>query len=166
MNLVKVEDIPIGQDVDITNLDHIVKLYGDMIDFARENGYPLGVSAVQLGIPEKFFIARCSMYPYGISDVDYGYIGYINCEYLPPKVLSEIISVEGCLSLPGRIFAVKRFPSINLKGYMMSVDIDTFSVETLKVDQIVSNKELSAILQHEIDHQNGILISDLGNEIV
>lgn len=166
MNLVKVEDIPIGQDVDITDVNHIVQLYGDMVNFARENGYPLGVSAVQLGISEKFFIARCSMYPYGVSDIDYGYIGYINCEYLPPKVLSEIISVEGCLSLPDRIFAVKRFPSINLKGYMMSVDIDTFAVETLKIDQLVTNSQLAVILQHEIDHGNNILISDLGEEVV
>lgn len=165
MNLVKPENIPVGIDVDINNTDRIAELYGKMIDFARYNNYPLGLSAVQLGIPAKFFIARCPMYPMGESSIDYGYIGYINCQYFPPKNLSEVISVEGCLSLPNRLFSVKRFNNIKLEGYMMSVDVDTYEVETLKVDQYVTNTQLAIILQHEIDHHHNILISDIGDEI-
>lgn len=165
MNLVKVEEIPPGQDVDINDVDHIIDLYGKMVQFARENGYPLGLSAVQLGIPEKFFIARCDMYPYGDSTIDYGYIGYINCQYFPPTPPAEVVSIEGCLSLPGKIFKLNRFPRMGLKGYMMSVNVDTFEIEVLKVDQLVTNSKLAVILQHEIDHQFGILISDLGDEI-
>lgn len=165
MNLVSVEEIPLGQDVDISDTDHIIDMYGKMVQFSRTNGYPLGLSAVQVGIPEKFFIARCDMYPYGDSDIDYGYIGYINCQYFPPTPPAEVVSIEGCLSLPGKIFKLNRFPRINLRGYMMGVNVDTFEVEVLKINQLVTNSRLAQVLQHEIDHGNNILISDLGDEI-
>lgn len=165
MEIVAVDKIPLGEEV--TDKDLMVDLYADLTRFARENGYPLGLSAVQLGLPHKFFIARYPFLPevFGDDETTLGYIGYANTTYVPAKNVAEVISVEGCLSLPGELYKLKRFAQIVINGEIMSVDIDTLEVETLKLENVlIANSYAGVVLQHEIDHQHGILISHLGDK--
>ena len=163
--IVPVEEIPIGEDINIDNHEEILDLYNILIKFAISNDYPLGLSAVQLGIPKKFFIARCSI-PDIIGHAGLEYVGYANCTYTSTKDnILEIMSTEGCLSIPGLLYDVKRFVHIHMIGYMMTIDPISLAVEMIQINTDIKNQLISVILQHEIDHQHGILISDLGTEL-
>lgn len=62
---------------------------------------------------------------------------------------------EGCLSLPGRYFSVKRYKKIVVTG--LDRHGNPIEIET-------KSKQLAKILQHEIDHLNGITIADKGKK--
>lgn len=78
-----------------------------------------------------------------------------NLVMLNPKIINKkgkINSIEGCLSIPNRIFKVKRFKKItviskNIYGKLYKMNIN-------------NDYELSICIQHEIDHLNGILCID------
>ena len=63
---------------------------------------------------------------------------------------------EGCLSVPGRRFNVTRYKKITVEG---------LDEHGNKVEFTTKSKKLAVILQHEIDHLNGITIADKGKEI-
>lgn len=170
MKLVPYNEIPAGEDVDLNDVQGILSLYSDMIEFAKTSGYPLGLSAVQLGIPKKLFIARPQIVPYqqnlaGSSALDRLYQCFINCEYTCGKDRREVKSIESCLSIPDKVYEVNRFAYINVKGYAFNINPDTLESEITPVDMYIHNMYMSVVLQHEIDHQHGILISDLGEEV-
>lgn len=61
---------------------------------------------------------------------------------------------EGCLSLPGEVYLVKRAKKIHLKYF----DLDG------KKQKIKAKGLLAEVIQHEVDHLNGILICDKTRE--
>lgn len=63
-------------------------------------------------------------------------------ERAPETVLME----EGCLSIPGQWFMVQRYPWIRLRSGAIYQGVR------------------AQVIQHECDHLNGILISDIGVE--
>ena len=65
-------------------------------------------------------------------------------------------NVEGCLSLPERYFNVKRFKKMRITGLDENAD---------PIDITTKSKQLAKVLQHEIDHLNGITIADKGKEV-
>lgn len=161
MHLVEVNEIPkVGEVVDVPtdNLVEVYKVCQQMEEICNEaNG--IGLSAVQVGIPWKLFLVKNPI------DDSYGY--YINCEYIP-KGPEKIISTEGCLSLVGdddspRLFVVERLKSITVKGHKLS-DKGGLSLEPFEKDYEMSFENV--VFQHEIDHQLGILISDIGKEFL
>jgi peptide deformylase len=110
----------------------------------KENG--IGISAVQVGIPYNFFIIfRNNIFEY-----------YLNAEYY--GIGEKTISKEGCLSLKNRFFNVERYKSVLIKGSLVLRD-------SIRQFEKIENNYYSFVFQHEIDHSNGILISDIGEEI-
>ena len=95
-----------------------------------------GLAAIQIGIPLRF-----AWFKYNEEEFT----------LLNPRIISYAgkrkIIEEGCLSIPSQYFKVKR---------------------RYKIKYISDGKKLSArgfkaeLIQHEIDHMNGILISDKG----
>ena len=71
-----------------------------------------------------------------------------------PRVVSKSIKKtemeEGCLSMPGRFGPVRRPAKVEVSAYN----------EQGKRVLIKADKLLAKVLQHEIDHLNGILIID------
>jgi len=71
-----------------------------------------------------------------------------------PKIISHSkeveVDIEGCLSLPDQEFKIKRYESIKV----LANDVDGRRVK------IKASGVLSRVLQHEIDHLDGILIID------
>lgn len=65
----------------------------------------LGLSASQLGIPKKYFVAR------DMKDEENKFTMYFNPRYYPNSK-SRITFKEGCLTYPGIELAVKRYKSI------------------------------------------------------
>lgn len=80
-------------------------------------------------------------------------------EIINPEIISasgEAIDEEGCLSLPGVTLNMTRYARIHVKGFSA-------------VGRPVVLREkgfLARILQHEIDHLNGVLIIDKGVPVV
>lgn len=79
---------------------------------------------------------------------------------IDPEIISsgseDTDLVEGCLSIPGKRFVVKR-PSVVRVGFTF-LDNKRYEMEFTGIS--------AKCVQHEIDHLNGILICDRGPEFV
>ncbi len=141
----------------------------------KHNG--VGLSAVQVGLPWKLFILQSI--DREKSDMSRKFRYFIDCEY---ESLGEEKAgmVEGCLSLPNRLFRVSRWKDFKVIGYELVAErasipefIDcnlTFYAQTIsgtKDDRLASLLSLRhAAMQHEIDHHRNILIRDIGEEVI
>jgi len=158
MKIVSIEEIPkITESTPLANVSELYAIGQKMEALCVENN-GVGLAAAQVGIPWKFFVC------YDEKSKCFNYM--VDCEYKP---LSEDkhLSIEGCLSIRGsnnqmRHFKVMRYDSISVTGKKIAAN-DKLEIEDF---QKVIRKGLEcAIFQHEIDHQNNILISDIGQEI-
>ena len=98
----------------------------------------LGLAAPQVGILKRVIIA----------DVGDGLVSLVN-----PKILwrqGKDVMSEGCLSIPGINLEIKRSKEVIVEG---------LTKEGEKV-QLGAVGLLARVLQHEIDHLDGILIVD------
>jgi peptide deformylase len=118
--------------------DSIQKLIDDMIDTLRDTG-GAGLAAPQIGVPLQVVVIE-------IPDEDV--VTLINPELV--KTSGEREMVEGCLSLPGYRGEVKRWESVTVKGRDRNG----------KAIRIKADGLLAHVLQHEIDHINGIVYID------
>lgn len=66
-----------------------------------------------------------------------------------------IVGTEGCLSIPGLVGDVERSESVTVKGFSRRG----------QPTKIKAKGWLARIFQHEVDHLNGILFTDLALEI-
>lgn len=67
-----------------------------------------------------------------------------------------IESLEGCLSLPGRVYKVTRSSKVSV----------AYRDLTGALKYLYASKMLAIIVQHEVDHLNGILIDQSGVAVV
>ncbi len=114
------------------------KFIEDMLEtMYEEDG--VGLAATQVDVQKRMLVC---------SDRENEYILF------NPKIIatSEVrkFEVEGCLSLPGLQASVPRFEKVIVKAR----DINWEEIE------ITAKGLLSIILQHEIDHLNGVLYID------
>lgn len=150
MNLVPVSEIPMPPAINAVGLDDLINTYKlcKQMEVLCSESNGIGLSAVQVGIPLKLFVVNFKDH----------YEYFINCEYSAVDNAELVESIEGCLSLPDRFFVVKRHPAVHVKGYRLSADC---KLETFEGDF----KGLYAIVvQHEIDHHNGVMIDTIGKE--
>lgn len=158
MEIVPVENIPSKEEVKSIldkdeDLEKIYEVYNNFLKMKKLCFLTgVGLSAVQVGLPLSMFVAK----------IDDDWRFFLNCEYAPTEHDEMITSLEGCLSIPDRKFSVDRHSSIIMSGQEMYVDADLV-VKEIKEEFSGLN---AIIVQHEIDHQNGILISDIGLEMV
>ncbi len=123
--------------------DDVLKILNDMKDIMYSyNG--IGLAAEQLGILKRLVVVDIK--PGGNSHL----IKLINPEIVASEGTYEEHD-EGCLSVPGYYDTVKN----RKKGVKVKyLDIDGN-------DRIIETEDfLSVVLQHEIDHLNGILFID------
>jgi len=159
MKIVEVANIPTKDEVETikiseANAPKILKLCLEMHELCeQERG--IGLSAVQVGLPLKLFI---------VKNKDGSYSNYVNCDYVP-LTQTKSTSVEGCLSLRKngsfRFFKVDRFENVQITGWELLIGED---VKFVPVDKSL-NDFYAVVFQHEIDHQNQVLISEIGQEV-
>ena len=77
----------------------------------------------------------------------------INPERVAEEGSSE--ALEGCLSVPERMGRVKRYEKIKINYTGIEGEEKTLEAEDF----------LARIIQHEMDHLNGILYTDLADEM-
>lgn len=114
----------------------------------------LGLSAPQVGLFKRVFLANLSP----------GYLAFINPE-ITWTSSDDIPSEEGCLSLPDVTRCVNRHSQIIVKADTL-VKIPSLTVYAPfefedNPDPIRLKDRDARIVQHEIDHLNGILLIDL-----
>lgn len=103
----------------------------------------LGIAAPQMGVQKNIIVCR-----YKINDDDSVRI------YINPRIISHsnvaCISVEGCLSIPRLECSVRRYADIDVE----------YLDENLQEQKIYVEEIESFVIQHEIDHLNGVLMTD------
>jgi peptide deformylase len=113
----------------------IQKLIRDMIDTMRSaNG--VGLAAIQVGVPERVIVVELPEEPSADDEEE------------EPRAKEE--GIEGCLSVPGWVGEVSRHLAITVKGQ----DVKGKPVR-LKAEGMFAR-----VLQHEIDHCDGVLFID------
>ncbi|KKM12934.1 peptide deformylase [Clostridiales bacterium PH28_bin88] len=116
---------------------NIVKLLQNMAD-TMYDAPGVGLAAPQIGISKRVIVI----------DAGEGLIELINPEIISAE--GQEVDVEGCLSVPGLQGEVRRAARVKVAG----LDREGKAV-------IVEGEGLLArVLQHEIDHLNGILFVD------
>ncbi len=116
----------------------IHKLINDMLETMR-SAPGVGLSAPQVGVPLRVAV---------ISLPEQEDITLINPQIVRRR--GERLVDEGCLSIPGYIGQVKRSVSVTIKGRDRNG----------KEIRIKANDLLAQVLEHEINHLNGVLYID------
>lgn len=162
MKIVDLKDIPVATDTPLNNLMELFSVCQRMEKLCIESK-GLGLSAVQVGIPWKLFVYWDN---YPNKPYDFKYI--VNAEY-DSVGDSKSNSLESCLSIKNedgilKYFKLKRFDNIKVNGKILIHDGDKPFLENF--EKFLEGDVLCVVFQHEIDHQRGKLISDLGEEIL
>ena len=121
--------------------EELKKLASDMFDtmYAEEG---VGLAAPQVGISERLIVVDPHL-------EDSEKFALFNPEILESSKVTEK-GEEGCLSIPGLRDVVERSSRVRVKGVTPEGETKEFEAEGL----------LARILQHEIDHLDGVLFID------
>ncbi|MEM8923656.1 MAG: peptide deformylase [Actinomycetota bacterium] len=123
---------------EVTEIDgKLAALADDMLATMYEQP-GIGLAAPQVGVAKRFFV-------YDIGDGPNVLINPVIHEWR-----EEWMYEEGCLSVPGLSWEIVRPKEIHATG----LDIDGNEV-SMEADEL-----LSRLLQHEVDHLDGILLMD------
>lgn len=117
------------------------RLIGDLIQTAeaQENPLALGLAASQVGVFKKVFVAR----------IQNKYRAFVNGRIVK-RSKEESALLEGCFSIKG------------IYGHVMRASEITVEAQDMRGRKVKRNyKGLAAkIIQHEIDHADGVLFVD------
>ncbi len=101
----------------------------------------VGLAANQIGWNKRVILVR----------MKHAYVIMINPEMEVSRMFGTMVKKETCLSHPGKITKVKRYKRIK-------VSYDPYSMEPIDRVTNTYTKMTSRIIQHEMDHLDGILI--------
>ena len=159
IELLESKDIP--KEIADTDLSDLSKIYvvAQHMEKICLDKKGVGLSAVQVVIPWKFFIY--------LDENSNKFKYMINCNYEPIGE-EKYLSIEGCLSIFDFNGNLKRFKlmrdhKVKITGKQLILENN--ELKLVDFEEIFEKGFTATVFQHEIDHQNGILISDIGEEI-
>jgi peptide deformylase len=117
-------------------------LVHEMLVLMRANS-GIGLAAPQVGVRKRLFVCK----------LEGRTLCAINPQLKQNKGTAEMI--EGCLSLPGVQVKVARNKKLLLRGYDVQGRRTRFKLSGL----------WARVAQHEVDHLNGVLICDYGEDL-
>lgn len=133
--------------------DETLALIDDMVrscldwESSRPHEVAVALAAVQIDRLERVVIVRADFDDRSNKD----FIALINPEISKTEGDPVVIQPEGCLSVSGGLYGmVKRYPKVRVKAINTSGEVVRIKAEGF----------LSMLLQHEIDHVNGITFVD------
>ena len=140
-----------AQKVDLSNLKHIRKIVTDLADTMRHTNL-VGMAAPQIGVGSRVFVTEIRKTPTrrDVSTLDPLRI------FINPRIIQSskrrIVDFEGCGSVAsGGLFGpVKRPETIAVRAH--NENGEEFELETSGL--------LARIIQHEMDHLDGICFVD------
>jgi len=122
----------------------IIKLIDDMVD-TMYDAEGVGLAAPQVGILKRIIVIDCGD--------ETGLIEMINPEIIAKE--GEQLGPEGCLSIAGISGDVLRAMTVTVKGLNRHGEEIT----------ITGSELLARAFQHEVDHLNGILFTELAEKL-
>ena len=126
--------------VDVTDIDgKLVRLVDDMVEtmYAAPG---LGLAAPQVGVQKRLFV-------WDLQD-DKGPKAIVNPEIVESD--GEWVFEEGCLSVPGLSWEIVRPNHVHVVG--RDLDGNEVSIEASELE--------GRMFQHELDHLNGVLLTE------
>lgn len=123
---------------------NVNKLLDDMLE-TMIDAEGIGLAAPQVGVSKRIAIVQLNE--------DEELIEMINPEIIEKQ--GEQFGPEGCLSMPNLLGEVRRYQQIKIKA--LNRDGNEFELDALDL--------LSRAIQHEIDHLNGVLFTDLAEKL-
>ena len=133
-----------GSDVLHQKAEAVPELSGEvrqLVGWMKDSMYyhqGVGLAANQVGVAKRLFVA---------DDGD-GFRAFINPQIVEADGRAE--AEEGCLSLPGIYVDIKRAFSVTVE----------YRDENWEQKRLKAEGLLARIIQHELDHLDGVLISD------
>jgi len=134
----------------VDSYQELRSLVQDMADYMYDhrNGEiaPIGLAAPQLGESVRVMVF------------------YLNSEFRERDGIQELINptilrtkklikrTETCLSIPGKVFSLKRYDIVKIQGFTLDGRSRTFRSRGL----------LAQVFQHEVNHLDGVLIDEIG----
>jgi len=140
----------------VTNFDkNLQVLIDDMVETMRE-APGVGLAAPQIGLSDRLIVIEYFEHEEDeeIENAPQKVWAVINPEIVK-KSEETVIGVEGCLSIPGLVGEVERSTEVLVKGLNRHG----------KPMKIKAKGWLARIFQHEIDHLNGVLFTDLATRV-
>ena len=131
----------------INRVDDSIRRLADDMSQTLDDADGVGLAAPQVGISRRLIVVHI--------DADYIEEGSpeVSLTLLNPEITKqrgEVVGIEGCLSIPGWQGEVPRADQITVRA----MDVNGRDVR-LKLDGWVAR-----VVQHEIDHLDGILFTD------
>ena len=123
------------KSIDVKEGEDLTKLADDMIETMLANN-GIGLAANQVGVLKRIIVDNCCGTHIIINPV------------ITRIGLGKMKNYEGCLSYPGERVKVSRYKIITVEGF----DINWNPVK------IKARNRLAIVLQHEIDHLDGVTI--------
>lgn len=134
----RVPSLDVKEDV----LSQVQNLFEDLLDTSKSLG-GLGLAAPQIGVPLRVFV----MEPRNSHEEPRIVVN--------PRVIAGSGKItshgEGCLSVPGQRFEIKR---------ARNIVIDCLDSEGKRQRIKARNKMEAIVIQHELDHLDGVLVCD------
>ncbi len=116
----------------------------DMIETMRD-AQGIGLAAPQVDVSKRILVVNTKDGPLALFNAE-----------IKKKSFKKEEAEEGCLSIPGMFGMVKRHASITVKAYNHEAEPVTIEAQGL----------FARVLQHEIDHINGILFIDRTKKVM
>ena len=130
-------------DVDLQEGDNVKDLVFDLFETLFVSGSGVGLAATQVGVPLRVFVVRYKDF---------------RSEFINPVILStgdsKSTEEEGCLSIPNVGVNVERHENIRVSYSVLGEDGNLIN----KIEEF--DDYVARIIQHEIDHLDGICITD------
>ncbi len=118
----------------------------DTMVIAMRQAHGLGLAAPQIGLNQRLIVAEYS----SPSDPQgFKLMQLINPSYQPVRA-KTVIANEGCLSLPGFELPIERYEQIKVTATQTDGQVRQWLARDLE----------ARVIQHEIDHLDGQLITD------
>ena len=126
-------------------------LIDDMVETMRE------APGVGLAAPQIDILQRVIVIEFGDEEdetVEPRLYTVVNPEIVRPS-RETVVGTEGCLSIPGLVGDVERNEAVTIKGFSRRG-------QPMKIK---AKGWLARIFQHEVDHLNGVLFTDIASEV-
>jgi len=143
----------------VTKFDkNLHSLIDDMVDTMRD-APGVGLAAPQVGIPERVIVVEYAE-PEEVEEgeeppeVEPKLYVLVNPEIVKSST-DTVTGVEGCLSIPTLVGEVERKQEVRIKA-------QNRRGQSIKLK---ADGWLARIFQHEIDHLNGVLFTDLATQV-
>ena len=143
----------VSKPVEMNKISEYQELIDDMMFTLEKQDKRLGLAAPQVNVSKRIFIFRLpeKIHPrYGNESVEpLDLHALINPE-VEPLSDEEVLGWEACISLPGLVGKVPRYNKIRYSFY------DVYGTQHTRIAEGFHAR----VVQHEVDHLNGILFPD------